>query len=94
MPEEGITGGANAAVRRAIGRYFFIPRTTTSTTTVLAVSASNVGGIADIPIGEEIGKGRTVGGRKRSHSSTGAGAVAPWTGSSSGDRWRERRGYL
>jgi len=96
MPEDGITGGANSAVRQAMGRYFVIPHSTTSTTTGLEVSASNTGGMADmmIPVGDETGETRAVIGRKRSHSSSGSAVVEPMTGSSSGDRWRERRGYI
>jgi hypothetical protein len=91
MPEDGIAGGVNSAVRREIGRYFVIPRTSTaatSTTSVVPASVSNDGG------SDGVEEERTVVGRKRAHSSSGTAGVAPVTGSSAADRWRERRGYL
>ena len=91
MPEDGIAGGTNSALRREIGRYFVITRTSTAastTTSVVSASASNDGGTVD---SDEAEKERTFAGRKRSHSSSG---VAPLTGSSAGDRWKERRGYV
>ncbi|KAH9053652.1 hypothetical protein EDB87DRAFT_1650544 [Lactarius vividus] len=91
MPEGGIAGGANAAVRRAIGRYFVIPRTDTSTTPVGATSPS---GTAELPVGDGTGDGRIVVGRKRSHSNSGMAGPAPLSGNSAGNRWRERRGYV
>ena len=94
MPEGGIAGGANVAVRQAIGRYFVIPTTaaaTTSTTPVVAASTSNAGGTADTQVGDGAGDGGSIAGRKRSHSSSGGTADTP---SSAGDRWRERRGYV
>lgn len=99
MPEGGIAGGTNAAVRRAIGRYFVIPHTTTASTSatpVVAASASNAGGpAAGVSVGDGAGDGRTAVGRKRSHSSSGvAAAAAALSGSSAGNRWRERRGYV
>lgn len=97
MPEDGIAGGANVAVRRAIGRYFVIPRTSTadtSTTPVVAASPSNANGTAEIPVGDGTGDGRIVVGRKRSHSNSGLAAPAPLSGNSAGNRWRERRGYV
>src|SRR6266702_4396238 len=87
MPEGGIAGGANAAVRRAIGRYFVIPRTTTA--------VANAGDPANVLVGDgAAGDGRTGTGRKRSHSSSGVAAAAALSGSSAGNRWRERRGYV
>ena len=96
MPEDGINSGVNSAVRQAMGRYFVIPRSTTSaSTTFLDVSASNAGGgMADMLVDEETGERRSVVGRKRSHSNSGPASVEPVAGSSSGDRWRERRGYI
>ena len=91
MPGDGMASGVNSAMRWEIGRYFVIHRTSTvasSSTSVVSASASNDGGTADSDVAEEE---RTVVGRKRSYSSSG---VAPLTGSSAGDRWRERRGYV
>ncbi|KAI9449095.1 hypothetical protein BJY52DRAFT_274177 [Lactarius psammicola] len=67
MPEGGIAGGANAGVRRAIGRYFVIPRATaaTSTTAVVATSPSNSDSPAAVPVSD--------GGRRRAN---GGGAQA------------------
>jgi hypothetical protein len=93
MPEGGIAGAANAAVRRAIGRYFVIPSATAVATSTTA-SASNAGDTAGILVGDEAGDGRSMVGRKRSHSSSGVAAEAPLNRSSGGDRWRERRGYV
>ena len=86
-----MASGVNSAMRWEIGRYFVIHRTSTvasSSTSVVSASASNDGGAAGSDVAEEE---RTVVGRKRSYSSSG---VAPLTGSSAGDRWRERRGYV
>jgi len=98
IPEGGIAGGANAAVRQAIGRYFVIPTTmaaTSATTTpVVAASSSNAGGTADILVGDGAGEGGSMVGRKRSHSNSGVAAEVPLNQSSAGDRWRERRGYV
>ncbi|KAH9025522.1 hypothetical protein EDB85DRAFT_2092808 [Lactarius pseudohatsudake] len=97
MPEGGIAGSANAAVRRAIGRYFVIPRISTadtSTTPVVAASPSSANGTAEIPVVDGTGDGRVVVGRKRSHSNSGLAAPAPLSGNSAGNRWRERRGYV
>ncbi|KAH9957108.1 hypothetical protein BC827DRAFT_1157424 [Russula dissimulans] len=83
--EGGIGSAANAAVRRAIGRYFIIPHTTRTTTTAAATAP------ADVLVSDE-GEGRVVIGRKRAHSIPGTAAL---DGSGeAGDRWRERRGYL
>ncbi|KAF8269914.1 hypothetical protein EI94DRAFT_1771079 [Lactarius quietus] len=97
MPGDGISSGENSAVRRAIGRYFVIPRSTTvatSSSSVLVDSTSNASGTADILVGDGTWEGRSIVGRKRSHSSSAAAAATPMSGSSAGDRWRERRGYL
>jgi hypothetical protein len=84
--EGGIGSAANDAVRRAIGRYFVIPRTTTTTTA--AATAEPV----DILVSDEEGEGGVVIGRKRAHSVSGQdmsdGSAA------AGDGWGERRGYV
>lgn len=84
----GIGGTANAAVRRAIGRYFIIPA---KSTTATATTANPAPADALVSDGEE--DGRVVIGRKRAHSATGVtrsdgSATTP----TAGDRWRERRG--
>jgi hypothetical protein len=86
MLEGGIASAANGAVRRAIGRYFVIPNTTTTTMTTAPtdVLVSNGGGEAQAVIG-----------RKRAHSMSGMGGAAASNGSgAAGDRWGERRGYV
>lgn len=87
--EGGGIGTANAAVRRAIGRYFVIPaKSTTTMTTTTATPAP-----ADVPVSDGEEDGRVVIGRKRAHSATGiAGSDGSATTATAGDRWRERRG--
>jgi hypothetical protein len=82
-------GIANAAVRRAIGRYFVIPPKTAASAPA-DVLVSDTGGDGD---------GKAVIGRKRAYSAMlgEAATAAASNGSSStsaGDRWRERRGYI
>jgi hypothetical protein len=82
----GIGGAANAAVRRAIGRYFVIPARTATTATPSP---------ADVLISDGEEDGRVVIGRKRTHSAAGTtGSDRSTTTAAAGDRWRERRGYI
>lgn len=65
----GIGGTENAAVRRAIGRYFVIPARTTSASPTTAVLA-----LADLLVSDVEEDGGVVIGRKRAHSTAGEGA--------------------
>ncbi|KAF8462071.1 hypothetical protein DFH94DRAFT_699894 [Russula ochroleuca] len=89
-PQGVLEGGgiANAAVRRAIGRYFVIPP---GMTTATAASAPD-----DVLESDEDARagGRVVTGRKRAHSAMSGEATASNGSTSGGDRWRERRGYI
>jgi hypothetical protein len=89
--EAGGTGcaanAANAAVRRAIGRYFVIPTRTTVTTGTPAP--------ADVLTSDKEKDGGVVIGRKRAHSAAGAtGSDGSAATAAAKDRWRERRGYV
>jgi hypothetical protein len=84
MLEGGIASAANGAVRRAMGRYFVIPNTTTTTT---------ANAPADVLTSN--GDGEAVIGRKRAHSMSGvSGAATSNRSGAGGDRWGERRGYI
>lgn len=89
---EGIGGTSNAAVRRAIGRYFVIPARTSMTTTTATTAAPAP---ADVLVSDEEEDGRVVIGRKRAHSAAGTtGSDGSSATATAGDRWRERRGYI
>ena len=87
----GIGGGVNAAVCRAIGRYFVIPDRMTMTTTTIATMATPAP--ADVLVSDEEENGSVVIGRKRAHSTTGAtGSDRSAPTAAVRDRWKERRG--
>ena len=94
---ESLGGGgiANAAVRRAIGRYFVIPPKTMTTAT--ATAAANAPPADVLVSADGDGDGGVAIGRKRAYSAMsgeGAGAASNGSSTSAGDRWRERRGYI